>query len=144
MAGHVDRHKGLAKQILAQERSRGIVERLDESTLMKMNENVLRKQRQLAQLEEVLARPELPEDIRTRFERWKSYLISDKSPWITLNVIDADMLRRKHFRYVTNENKPIPEGWAPTKKAQPWRKPKPPIADFFRDPSLLPKKPPGR
>ncbi len=140
--GQIDRHKG-ARQKAAKDRALGgMREELDIGVLMKGNDLILRRKKELEQLGDLLALPDLPDSWRKSCEEWRAYLMRGEDGG-SLSAHCHAILQGKYFRYVTMKNAPIPEGWT-MKPRKRFNRTKPAIAEFFRDPSLLPKKPPTR
>lgn len=142
MSGGIDRDKANAQRMRGERISEEIHERYDRSAVLKNVDAQLAHKREVEQVDELLARKDLPAPTRSMLEGWKEWL-GRAGKTAHLSPRCAAVLRGVHFRYVTMDGAPVPEGWKP-KGNRAARRERPPIADFLRDPTLLPKRPPGR
>lgn len=138
--GYIDRHIGARKRAAAELACRDKREMFDTSFHVKACDTALRRQTQLGQIGELLPLAIVPEGLKVVLRQWQVFL--EQNPTASLSRDDGRSLQGKCYRYVTKGGASLPEGWKPRPK--PPRKQKPVLADFLRDPSVLPKKPPGR
>lgn len=152
MSGSVDRAKGGRMRVAARERSEVRQELESIADLVRNNDRGVRRSLQLALLEEVLQCPHFSENTIRFFASWRTWLVTTPGSCLSAEQERTLACKASTARRLAASGAPVltAEEWAAkataprVRRVQSFRKARAPLAAFFSDPSLLPKKPPTR